>query len=81
MMTMTMVSFLVREICGRVSGEKGVAATVQERQQLEWVGGEWETHWESLGERGGIGAIPSRKDPVPFPSIRRTTICDILLKW
>ena len=62
-------------------GKEGFAATVQERQQLEWVGGEWETHWESLGERGGIGAIPSRKDPVPFPSIRRNTICDILPKW
>ena len=62
-------------------GKRGFAATVQERKQLEWVGGERETHWATLGGGGGIGAIPSRKDPVPLPSIRRNTICDILLKW
>ena len=63
-------------------GKGRFAAPVQERKQLEWVGGERETHyWETLGVGGGIGAIPSRKDPVPLPSTRRNTICDILLKW
>ena len=84
MMTKTMVSFLVREICGRVSGEKG-GLLPRYRRGSSWSGlGGKETHyWETLGVGGGgwIGAIPSRKDPVPLPSIRRNTICDILLKW
>ena len=79
MMTMTMVSFLVREICGRVSGEKG-GLLPRYRRGSSWSG---ETLGVEVGAGvgGGIGAIPSRKDPVPFPSIRRNTICDILPKW
>ena len=63
-------------------GKGGFAATVQEMQQLEWVGGRGRLTAGRLWEwEGGIGAIPSRKDPVPLPSIRRNTIFDILLKW
>ena len=44
-------------------------------------GSSWSGETLGVGVGGGIGAIPSRKDPVPFPSIRRNTICDILPKW
>ena len=48
-------------------GKRGVCCpgTGEEAAGVGW--GERETHWETLGVGGGIGAIPSRKDPVPFP--------------
>ena len=63
-------------------GKRGVCChgTGEAAAGVGW--GERETHyWETLGVGGGIGAIPSRKDPVPLPSIWRNTIFDILLKW